>query len=451
MVTPQAVLPELVLPGTWAASTPSAERAGSSQPPFSDPLLRALVGDALASNTSLAAARASLNQARALRDGAAAGLQPSVGSSGSVQRSRNGDNPVTGLYRAGLDASWELDIFGAQRAGLAARNADVEAAQATLADVQVSIAAEIALAYIQLRATQQRLILAEANLAGQREILQIAQWRAQAGLVGSLDVEQARGAALQTEAQLPNLQISRQQSAHALAVLTGSPPAALQARLADRDEIPAAAQDLALSIPADILRQRPDVRAAEWGWRAAAERVAQSQADRLPSFKLAGSIGLSALTLGSLTGNGALIATLLGSVTWPVFDGGAADANVRAQQAALQKAGAAYRAAVLGALKDVEDALVALRQDRLRLAAQQGAAEAAANAALLARQRYGGGLIDFQTVLDTQRSVLSTQDSVAAAQADIAADHVRLFKALGGSWVSGPPATSASSSSPTHP
>jgi outer membrane protein, multidrug efflux system len=448
--TPRAALPEVDVPAAWAASSPGAAATRARQAPFAEPLLRTLVDDVLGNNTSVESARAALNQARALRDGAAAGLQPTVGGSASAQRNRSGDNPSTSQFRAGLDASWELDVFGAQRAGVMARDADVATAQDTLTDVQVSIAAETALAYVQLRAAQQRLALAEANLAGLRETLQIAGWRAQAGLVSSLDVEQARGAALQTEAQLASLQSAQQQSAHALAVLTGRPPAALQPLLSARGDIPAATQELALAIPADTLRQRPDVRAAESAWRAATERLTQSQADKLPSVRLSGSIGLSALTLGSLTGNGALVAALLGSVSWPVFDGGAADANVRAQQAALQKAGAAYRAAVLGALKDVEDALVALQHDRTRLAALQGAAEASANAALLARQRYDSGLVDFQTVLETQRSLIGTRDSVASAQADIAADHVRLFKAFGGSWER-PAAASAPTSSSARP
>lgn len=447
---PTATPPELAVPSAWAASAPAAVASGPGQAPFVDPLLRSLVDDALANNTSVESARAALNQARALRDGAAAGLQPTVGSSASAQRSRSGDNPSSSQFRAGLDASWELDVFGAQHAGVRARDADVDTARATLADAQVSIAAETALAYVQLRAAQQRLALAEVNLGGQRETLQIASWRAQAGLVSSLDVEQARGAALQTEAQQATLQSALQQSAHALAVLTGRPPAALREALSARGDIPAASEGLALAIPADTLRRRPDVRAAESAWRAAAERVTQSQADSLPSFRLSGSIGLSALTLGSLTGNGALLASLLGSVSWPVLDGGAADANVRAQQAALQKAAAAYRAAVLGALKEVEDALMALQHDRTRLAALQGAAQASANAALLARQRYESGLVDFQSVLETQRSLIGTQDSEASAKADIAADHVRLFKALGGSWES-PAAASAPATSSSRP
>jgi outer membrane protein TolC len=204
--------------------------------------------------------------------------------------------------------------------------------------------------------------------------------------------------------------------------------------LAAAAPVPQAAGDLALRIPAETLRQRPDVRAAELQVTAAVARVAQADAARLPNFTLSGSLGLSALTLGALTNGSAVVGSLLAGVSWPVFDGGAARAQVRAQQAALEQAHAGYQASVFTALKDVEDALVALQGDRERLVRLQNAAQAAGNAALLARQRYSSGLVDFQTVLETQRTQLNTQESVVTVQADLATDHVRLYKALGGGW-----------------
>jgi outer membrane protein, multidrug efflux system len=216
--------------------------------------------------------------------------------------------------------------------------------------------------------------------------------------------------------------------------LTGQPPADLTAALTTTLPIPQAADDLVLSFPADTLRQRPDVRAAEERIAAALARVAQADAARKPSFRIGGSLGLSALTLGALTDGASVVSSLLAGVTLPIFDGGAARATLRAEQAALEQAQEAYRASVLSALQDVEDALVALRGDRERLLRLNLAAESARNAALMARQRYDSGLVDFQVVLETQRSQLGTQDSVASTQADLAADHVRLYKALGGGW-----------------
>jgi NodT family efflux transporter outer membrane factor (OMF) lipoprotein len=412
---------------------------------FDDPLLARLIAEALRDNTSVSGAQAALRQARALRDVAAAALFPTLGSSASVQRSRSASpglpsgRSTVDSFQAGLDANWELDIFGANRSALVAGEATARASAASLGDVQVSIAAEVALDYIALRSAQARLVIASENLASQQETLQITQWRLQAGLVTSLDAEQARTAVEQTAALVPALQTSIEQTSHALAVLTGQPPASLTAVLVALTPVPQADGELALSIPAETLRQRADVRVAEHQVSAATARVRQAEAARWPNFSIGGSLGLSALTLGALTQGASVVSTLMGSVSLPVFDGGAARAQVDVQQAALDQAREVYRGAILVALQDVEDALVALRGDRLRLARLGNAAAAAANAATLARQQYGSGLVDFQTVLETQRALLGTQDSVAGARADVGSDHVRLYKALGGGWVPDPP------------
>jgi outer membrane protein TolC len=208
----------------------------------------------------------------------------------------------------------------------------------------------------------------------------------------------------------------------------------LLSQLAAASPVPQAANNLALNFPAETLRQRPDVRAAEHRVSAELALVAQADAARLPNFKLNGSLGLSALTLGALTGGSSVISSLLANVAMPLFDAGSRLAKVRAQEAVLQQSRFTYQATVLKALQEVEDALVALRGEIERLSRLKLAAEAASNAAVMARQRYDSGLVDFQTVLDTQRSLLSTQDSVASAGADVSADHVRLYKALGGGW-----------------
>ncbi len=401
---------------------------------FDDALLTDLVTRALQSNTSIAGAQAALRQARALRDVAAAGLLPAVGGSASAGRGSVGGNDTGNSFKLGLDASWELDLFGANRSALAASEASARAGAASLGDMRVSIAAEVALDYIGLRGAQVGLAIASDNLASQQETLQITQWRQQAGLITALESEQARAAAEQTAAQMPALQTRITQTQHALAVLTGQAPAALADLLTRSGPLPRAPDNLALSLPAETLRQRPDVRAAELQVAAAAARVAQADAARLPNFSLGGSVGLNALTVAGLGNGSAVISSLLAGVAMPLLDGGAARAQLRAQQAALDQAQSGYRATVLTALQDVEDALIALRGDRQRLLSLQRAADAAGNAALLARQRYSSGLVDFQTVLDTQRTQLTTQQSVAVARTDLASDHVRLYKALGGGW-----------------
>lgn len=433
---------DVPVPLAWSAAAAAnppgtpGDAAGLAQwwQRFDDPQLTALVTQALQANTSVRAAQAALRQARAQADVQSAGLLPSVGASASAQRSKSGGTSASNSFQAGFDASWEPDVFGVQRSAVSASQADSRAAQASLANVQVSLAAEVALNYITLRGLQERLAIARNNLASQQETLQISQWRLQAGLVTSLVTEQARAATAQTAAQVPALLASLAQSRHALAVLTGQAPGALEETLAEARAVPQPADDLALTIPAETLRQRPDVRAAEQRVAAALARVAQADAARYPDFRLSGSLGLRALTVGALSNGASVANALLASVSGSLFDGGAARAQVRVQEASAEQARMNYQATVLTALTDVEDALVALRGDRERLVQLRTAAEAAGNAALLALNRYTSGLIDFQAVLETQRTQLATQDSLASTVASLSADHVRLYKALGGGW-----------------
>ncbi|NMM25709.1 MAG: efflux transporter outer membrane subunit [Glaciimonas sp.] len=442
-LSPQSpLLPNIAVPATWSSAVAAGSISADNRNAvlarwwqrFDDPLLDGLITQALRANTSVNSAQAALAQARALRDVAAAGLLPRVAGSASAGRSKSGDISASNAFNAGFDASWEPDVFGGKRSALQAGEASAQASAASLADVQVSIAAETAVSYIQYRGAQTRLMIARSNLASQLETLQITDWRVQAGLLTSLEGEQARAASEQTRAQIPTLETSVAQIQHSLAVLCGQTPDTLRLQLAAVLPVPQAQDDLALSMPTETLRQRPDVRAAEHQVSAALARVGQADAARYPSFNLSGSLGLRALTLGTLTGSGALASALLGSVSGPLFDAGAGQAQVRAQQAALEQARLSYQATVLTALKDVEDALVALGGDRERLLHLRDATDAAANAALIARQRYASGLIDFQTVLETQRSLFSTQDAVAITSTDLSADHVRLYKALGGGW-----------------
>ncbi len=400
---------------------------------FDDALLNELVEQALRANTSIRSARAALQQARALREVAGAQLWPRLSGAASAQHTTGG-NGAAKRVALGLDAGWELDLFGANRSALGASVAAEQASAAGLGGTQVSIAAEVVLAYLTLRGGQARLAIARDNLAIQNETWQITRWRNQAGLLSALEVEQARAAAEQTGAQLPSLQSAIAQSSHALAVLCGQAPAALSNRLSDVAPVPRARAALALEIPAETLRQRPDVRAAEYQLTAASARVDAAQAARLPNFQLSGSLGLSALTVGALGAGGSLASTLMAQATAPLVDGGARRAQVRAQQAALEQSRAAYQASVLGALQEVEDALIALRGDNARLLRLHEAADAGTAAARMARQRFTSGVVDFQTVLDTQRTQLNTQDSLVSATVDVSADHVRLVKALGGGW-----------------
>lgn len=426
----------VAVPAEWDYAKASADATALAEwwQRFHDPQLTALVTRALEANGDVRTAQAALRQARAQRDVTAAGLLPAVNAGASASRSKAGNNDPVNSWTAALDASWEPDVFGGTGAGVAAADADARAAALSLASVHVSIAAEVAAQYIALTALERRLAIARDNLASQEETLQITEWRAQAGLVTSLDVEQARTATETTRAQLPALATSIAQAKSSLAILTGVTPEALRPTLAESAAVPVADDTLAYAFPADTLRQRPDVHRAESQVVAAANRVTQADAERYPSFRINGTLGVNALTLGALSGSGALIASVLGGVSLPIFDGGARAAQVRVQDAAYDQARIAYETVVLTALKDVEDALIAVANARTRLATLRRAADAARNAALLARFRYDSGLIDFQAVLQTQVTLLSVQDGVANSEADLGVAHVRLYKALGGGW-----------------
>ena len=393
---------------------------------FGDAQLTALIDQALQANPSLLSAQAAVRQARATRDVQAAGLLPSAGASAGVGRSRQGNNDARNSYSAGLDASWEPDWWGEQGNRVDASEATARAAQATLESTQVSLAAEVAQTYVELRGQQDRLRIAQQNLALQQQTQQITEWRVQAGLATSLESEQARQSTNQTAAQIPALQTSLAQS--------GQPPAALEEQLQALQPVPRAPDELALTLPADTLRQRPDVRAAQHRLEAALSTLSAQEVANYPSLRLSGSLGLSALTLGALTNGASVAASMAAGLSATLFDGGANRAQIRAQSAVVDQAQASYQSAVLTALQEVEDALVQLQGDKERLVRLRAAEAAARNASLLANQRYQSGLIDFQTVLDTQRTLLSSQDSVSTVAASISTDHIRLYKALGGGW-----------------
>jgi NodT family efflux transporter outer membrane factor (OMF) lipoprotein len=358
--------------------------------------------------------------------------------SGAARRSQSSEETGSGdtrnFFSAGFDASWELDVFGGVRRSVEAAEADLESTAASLENTRVSLAAEVALNYVEVRAQQILIGIAQANLASQSETLQLTDWRAQAGLVSSQDVEQARSNREQTRAQIPALETSLAEAEHRLDLLLDRVPGTLHARLAPAGDLPSVPEQIAVGIPADTLRQRPDVRAAERKLAAETARVGVAEAARYPSFNLSGSIGLEALTLGALGNSGAATSSLFAGVTAPVFDAGRLRAQVSIQDAVREQAQVAYRQTVLTALQDVENALVELARNRERGEALVNAVDSARNAAQLARQRYSAGLIDFQSVLDSERSVLLLEESLASNRANGMQALIRLYKALGGGW-----------------
>jgi NodT family efflux transporter outer membrane factor (OMF) lipoprotein len=446
-VGPDYVPPASDAPATWHHAAATSQPAALPKPTgdlsqwwqgFNDPLLTPLIAEALQASPDLRSAQARLREARARRGVAGADYYPSLSASADASRNKSsaqvGGGGTRELYDAGFDASWEVDVFGGVRRSVEASQAEVEAAVAGLEDTQVSLAAEVATNYIDLRGLQARLRIARDNLASQSETLQLTDWRAQAGLVSVQDVEQARSNREQTRAQIPSLEAGIAAAEHSLDVLLGLRPGTLHPRLDPEADLPNVPAEIAVGIPADTLRQRPDVRVAERQLAAATARVGEATAAMYPSFRLSGSIGLEALTTSALGDGGATFSSLLGGITAPIFEGGRLRSQVEVQDALREQAQVAYEQAVLGALRDVENALVDLAHNRDRSEALSNALAAARLANLLAQRRYAAGLIDFQTVLDTDRSVLTLEDSLAGTRADGVRDVIRLYKSLGGGW-----------------
>ncbi|MFZ6773881.1 efflux transporter outer membrane subunit [Undibacterium sp. SXout7W] len=435
------------IPASWTtatATTTATETSNETQNSptslvewwknFNDPVLDILIAHTLQNNTNINIAQASLRQAWALRDVAAAALWPSLSGSASAQHDAQNGKNTSNIFQVGVSANWIPDLFGFHRSAINAADATAQSSMASLGDVQVSIAAEAGLSYITLRNAEARMMIASENLVSQEDTLRITQWRQQAGLVTILESEQARSQTEQTRALLPTLQTTIRQTRHTLAILTGRPPTALASLLSTKLPVPQVEAHLTMSIPAETLRQRADVRTAELKMVAALAYVAQAKAARMPSFSLAGSLGANSLTLGTLTNSSSMVSSLITNVAIPIIDGGALRAQIRSQQAVCDQLRLSYESVILTALKEVEDALIALQNDRQRLVSLQHASDAATTASLLARQRFSTGLVDFQIVLETQRTQLNIQDSLASAQAEVSSDHIRLYKALGGGW-----------------
>lgn len=432
--------PALALPAQWSSPQPAPAAAGIARwwQQFDDPELDRLITAALAGNLDLELARARLREARAARRQAAGALWPSLSASTGVSRNHYADSVSEQsdrtLYDAGFDASWEIDLFGGNRRGIEAARADEAASAAELQNTRVSLVAEVAQNYIDLRAYQRRLAIARDNLTSQSETLQITEWRYQAGLVADSDVEQARSNREQTRAGIPDLEIGAAAAENRLAVLLGRSPGAPLRQLQPVRPLPALPDAVATGIPADVLRNRPDLIAAERTLAAATARVGQTLAQRFPSLNLSASFGWEAYRFAALGNADNAVRSAGGTLAALLFDGGRLRSAVEVQSAVQEQALISYRSSVLGALEEVENALRAYAAGHERVDARRAAAAAARNAAQLSRNLYEAGLADFQQVLETERTQLSAEDNLALAEADLRSSLIRLYKALGGGW-----------------
>ena len=416
-----------------------------------DPLLSSLIDRAQKGNLDLKKAQASIREARARMGLAKASFSPTIEASGSATRSRGSENTggetivnsnvVSGvmtsdLYSLGFDASWELDIVGGVRRSVEAAQATLEASRENMRDVLVSLLAEVAKNYVDVRTYQARIAIAEDNLKTQEETYQLTVWRNQAGLSDELAVEQARYNLENTRANIPALRTGLDAAMNSIAVLLGEQPGGVHEELSKQEPIPAAPMNILAGVPADMIRRRPDIRKAERELASQTAQIGVATADLYPKFTLSGSIGLESISTGNLLSSGSRNYSFGPSITIPIFSGGATIQNIEIQSALQEQYLIAYKTAILGALKDVENALIAYVHEQYRRQALIDAAAAAKQAAQLSKTKYQAGLSDFSDVLDAQRSLLSYEDELATSEGMVTTNLISLYKALGGGWTS---------------
>ena len=445
-VGPDYALPDVSLPAAWSAEIKDGlivENLDKQAPAdwwliLDDPVLTSLIEQAVASNLDLKEARARVREARALRGISKANRFPTIDASGAAKLSRSSEDTGSGterkLYAAGFDATWELDLFGGKQRAIEAAEAELQLSEEDLRDVLVSLLAEVALNYVEVRSFQARLLVAHANLDAQKETYNIAQWRFQAGLSTRLDVEQAKYNLEQTRSRIPDLNTGLAQAGNRLSVMLGQYPGSLEMVLSEHKAIPVTPLEVAVGVPADVLRHRPDVRRAERQLAAQTAQIGVATADLYPKFSLLGSIGLEALSLDNLFLVGSRTHSIGPSITWPVFDAGTIRKNIEVQSAQQEQSLIQYEAAILKALEEVENALVAYAEEHSRRQSLSEATEAAQQAVDLAQSLYLSGLIDFTDVLDAQRSLLSFQDQLSISESEVTSNLITLYKALGGGW-----------------
>lgn len=425
---------------------------------FNDPTLGSLVEMAIRSNLDLRQAEARIRQARAARGVAGAALWPEVDASGIYKKSQSSSATVTTggpalatagglreLFQVGLDASWELDIFGGTRRNIEAATADLRAAVEARRDVLVTLVGEVGTNYISLRGFQQQIAIARRNLEAQRRTAEITHRRFEAGFVSALDTANADAQVATTEAQIPVLESSARAAIYSIGVLLGQQPAALEKDLIKVSPIPPTPPEVPVGLPSELVRRRPDIRRAEAQLHAATARIGVATADLFPKFSLTGSFGFSSndLTkLGNLANN--KFWSFGPSVTWPIFAGGRIRWNIKLQDALQEQALAAYEKTVLTALKDVETALVAYAKEQEHRKALTEAVVNNRKAVDLAMKLYIYGKTDFLNVLTAQRSLYTSEDALVQSIRTVGTNLIALYKALGGGWEKAPPSSEVS-------
>lgn len=454
MLGPDFSKPHVAQPDGW---TESQDKAVSSAPlvhsewwkVFGDPVLDRLVDTAYAQNLPLQIAGLRILEARAQLGIASGQLYPQVqqvgGSATAVQLSENGPNynPLVEDnfmdYQAGFDAAWELDFWGRFRRGIEAADANLAATVADYDNALVSLTAEVARIYVRIRILEERLAIALSNIELQQESLRIATVRFNNGATTELDVQQALTNLSETQATVPAIKRSLRQSKNALSTLLGMLPSDLADMLGPPGTVPLAPESVAVGVPAELLRRRPDVRSAELQASLQSALIGIAESDLYPSFTLAGSIGYQSSdtgnsSAGDLFDSDSFRFAAGPGFRWNIFNYGRLKNNVRVQDARYQQAIVNYQNTVLGAYQEVEDAMVGFVESRQESGFRGTSAEAARRSTEIARIQYREGAVDFQRVIDSERSLVNQQDLWTISRGEIALNLIAMYKALGGGW-----------------
>jgi NodT family efflux transporter outer membrane factor (OMF) lipoprotein len=408
-----------------------------------DSILTRLIREGLAAGYDVRVAQARVRGARAARLLSVLDLAPTVTVSGGYTRQRlaaatfpgfGSSFPDQSLWDAGFDASWEIDVFGGLRRSLQGQTALVASAQEDLRDVRVSLAAELARSYFELRGAQGQLAVAQRNAENQRRTLQVVQDRLDAGRGTAFDTERAKAQLGLTLAAIPSLESQIAAVQYQIGVLVARSPEQVATELADARPLPVLPAKVPVTSPDSLIRQRPDVVSAERRLAAQTAFVGAARADYLPRLSVQGGAGITSGDLDSFGGTGTTRYAVGPVISWPALNLGRVKARVDASRALEDEARAQYQQTVLRAVQEAEASLVAYDKARTRLDRLEDAASASEHAADYARLRFEGGVADFLEVLDAERTMLDAQNQLASGRTDATTAYVAVYKALGGTW-----------------
>jgi NodT family efflux transporter outer membrane factor (OMF) lipoprotein len=420
---------------------------------LNDPVLNDLIRRARENNLTVKQTDSVIRETRARRGITSRRLQPTIDTNLSYTRARPSEQvpPLSllpedlgveakgsNVFAGSFDVAWEADVFGGIRRSIEAADAAIDASIELRRDVLVTLLAEVALNYLEVRTLQQRIFFAESNIDLQEQTLDLARNRFESGIAGKLDPAQAESNLANTEAVLPTLRQALHATLNRLAVLLAQHPGTLT-ELMEVQPIPEPPASIAVGIPADVIRQRPDIRLAERQLAGQTARVGVATANLYPKFGLFGSFGIGTSDLGNLGGSVTGFVTPL--MSWNLFNRGRIKDQITVEEELTEQAFLGYENTLLAALAEVETSMIALREEEIRMAALKRAVDASLQAVELVGILYDAGLTDFQNVLDTQRVLFIQQDQVVASEGQVTKNLISLYKALGGGWQSAPPPT----------